>query len=106
MNKSLQLELYKEFINAYKTAQREYNFESKIFIRMLGDYGPYKTAKRLTNQLEWQKGYEKLAFLGRTDLTVEYIILQDKYSTYFRDRQINNAKEKIRQASQIVGHKY
>jgi hypothetical protein len=106
MDKKLQIELYNDFMKAYRTAMKEHKFKSEIFLRMLNDHGPYETAKRLTNQLDWQSGYEKLAFLGRTDLTVEHIILGDKYRNYFTEKQIYNAEEKIRQAKQIEGHKY
>ena len=106
MNKELELKLRTDFLNAYKTAQKEYKFKSPIFIRMLNEYGAYETAKKLTSTLDWQKGYEKLAFLGRTDLTVEHIILQDKYTSYFSDRELLYAKEKIRSAKEIKGHKY
>jgi hypothetical protein len=106
MDKELELKLRTAFLTAYKTAQKEYNFKSPIFIRMLNEHGAFETAKRLTNTLKWQKGYEKLAFLGRTDLTVEHIILGEPYSSYFTERQLLNAKEKIRTAKEIVGHKY
>lgn len=106
MERSVEFKLKDDFLIAYKTAQRECDFKSPIFIRMLSDHGAYETAKRLTNTMEWQKGFEKLAFLGRAELTVEHIILQDEYSSFFNDRQIFNAKEKIKAAKQIKGHKY
>lgn len=106
MNKDIELKLRTDFLTAYKTAQKEYNFKSPIFIRMLNEHGAYETAKRLTNTSQWQKGYEKLASLGRTDLTVEHIILNNEYSGFFSDIQILNAKGKISTAKQIIGHKY
>ncbi len=106
MDKDLELKLRTNFISAYKTAQKECNFKSPIFIRMLNEHGAYETAKRLTNTSQWQKGYEKLASLGRTDLTVEHIILQEEYLSYFSDTQILNAKKKISTAKQMIGHKY
>ncbi len=106
MDRKMQIELYNDFMRAYKTAMKEHGFKSQPFLRMLDDHGPYETAKKLTNQLKWQSGYEKLAFLGRTDLTVEHIILQGKYRKYFTNKQIYNAEEKIRQAKLIKGHIY
>lgn len=106
MNREIELDLRSDFLKAYKVAQKEYRFKSPIFIRMLNEHGAYETARRLTNTLDWQKGYEKLAYFGRTDLTVEHIILQDKYAKCFSERQLYNAKEKIRTAKEIEGHSY
>ena len=106
MKKDVERRLRNEFIEAYTTAERDYKFKSPIFIRMLNDHGAYETAKRLTDNPLWQSGYEKLAALGRTDLTVEHIILKPEYSIYFTDKQIHNAREKIKVASQILGHHY
>ena len=106
MNTEINLELRKAFLDAYREAERKYKFKSPRFIRMLSDHGAYETAKRLCSTNEWQKGFEKLAFLGRYDLTVEYIILQDKYVGFFSKQEIFNAKLKIEAAKEIKGHKY
>jgi hypothetical protein len=106
MNKEYELKLRKEFLDAYRIAQKEYKFKSPIFIRMLNEHGALETAKRLTNTSRWQPGYEKLAFLGRTDLTVEHIILQDMYSSYFTDAQLSNARIKLEVAKKTEGHRY
>jgi len=106
MDKKTESNLRNDFIEAYKTAQRECGFDSPIFIRMLNEHGAYETARRLTSVSEWQKGYEKLAFKGRTDLTVEYIILTNEYIKYFSDTQIRNAKAKLHAAETIKNHNY
>jgi hypothetical protein len=106
VKKILENNLREEFLKAYRIAQIEHKFKSDIFIRMLNEHGAYETARRLTSTSQWQKGYEKLASLGRYDLTVEYIILQDKYINHFSEKEIFNAKLKIETAKQIKGHKY
>ena len=106
LKKELEIELRNAFLDAYKTAAKLYNFSSPIFIRMLDEHGAYETAKRLTSNPNWQKGYEKLASYGRTDLTVEHIIQQDKYASYFSDQELFNAKEKIQAAQWMKGRKY
>jgi len=95
--------LREKFLDFYKMAQREYNFSSPIFIRMLNEHGALETARRLSNTAIWQNGFEKIARLGRADLTVEYIILQDEYRQYFSETQLRNAQAKLEYAVKLYG---
>jgi hypothetical protein len=103
MDISINSELRDKFLEFYKIAQNEYNFSSPIFIRMLNDHGALETARRLSNTATWQNGFDRMAKLGRADLTVEHIILQDKYRKYFTDIQLRNAQAKIDYANHLYG---
>lgn len=106
MDKSLEKQLQNDFLEAYREAVNGYKFRSPSFLSMVDRNGAYETACRLCNTLNWQSGFQKLAILGRCDLTVEFIILQDKYINHFSELQIYNAKEKVKAAKQIKGHSY
>ena len=106
MDKDVEKKLLKDFLRAYREAVNNHKFRSLSFIGMLDNHGAYETACRLCNTLNWQSGFEKLALLGRYDLTVEYIVMQDEYRNYFSDRQIFNASQKVNDAKKIKGHKY
>jgi hypothetical protein len=103
MNTNIDIELREKFLDFYRTAHKEYNFSSPIFIRMLNEHGALETARRLSNTATWQNGFERIAKLGRTDLTVEHIILQEKYRKYFTDTQLRNAQAKIDYAIRLYG---
>ena len=105
MNDNIDLELRTKFLEFYKEAARLYNFSSPIFIRMLNQHGALETARRLSNTATWQNGFDRIAKLGRTDLTVEHIILQEKYRSYFTPMQLQNAQAKIDYAIQLYGTK-
>lgn len=106
MNDEINKELRKEFLEFYKEAERQYKFSSPIFIRMLNEHGAYETAKRLSSTASWQNGFDRLAKLGRSDLTVEHIILQDKYRSFFTEKELMNAQAKIDYANQLYGLNY
>jgi hypothetical protein len=101
--KEINDELREKFLNFYKVAHNLYQFSSPIFIRMLNEHGALETARKLSNTAMWQNGFDRMAKLKRTDLTVEHIILQEKYKDFFTDVQLKNAQAKIDYAFQVYG---
>ena len=64
-------------LDIYNRAIAEAKYKPSIFFRMLIEHGGYEAARRLIYANNVSKGYVKLFELGRLDLTVEAVIIDN-----------------------------
>lgn len=73
--------LIEQFDNAmmgiYNRALSEVNYRASVFLNMLHQHQGLETARRLINSTAVSDGYTALWELGRLDLTVEALILEN-----------------------------
>lgn len=80
----------------YKRAKIEAKYNATIFLGMLNNRGGLSTAKYLVNASKPSDGYTSLYELGRLDLTVEAMILENqKWHPLFTDEELNKAKKRL-----------
>jgi hypothetical protein len=65
---------------------------------MNGPGGAAGAARRLLANGDIQSGFERLIRLGRVDLTVEYAVLQERWSDLFADQHREAARWRLDQA--------
>lgn len=84
---NLEKEFSKDMLNIYKTADRELGYKATRFLQMLSKDGPVKTAKKLISKDGGTEGFLKLWESGRLDLSVENLVLNEKYNSLFNDEE-------------------
>ncbi len=74
------------------------------FRQMVANEGGLQTAKKLIGSKQLSDGFAELAQLGRLDLTVEALVLQEKYRPLFNEVELEIARERLVQLGfEIVG---
>ena len=94
MTNPLEDEFHAAMVNLYHTAT-ELGYRPTYFLRMVNEHGGLTAAKRLLNAPEAQEGLTKLWELGRLDMSVEALILQDQWESLFSDEEKRTAQERL-----------
>lgn len=87
---------HKDMINIYTTAAKEINYKAKNFLDMVNKYGGYEAAKRLVMAPGSTYGFEVLWEKKRLDLSVEALVLKEKYRSLFSDEIIDLCKKRLK----------
>jgi len=69
------------------------------FARMLREHGGVSTARRLIVSGVVQSGFERLAKLGRLDISMERKMLKPEYRSLFTDDELQAAEWRLSQAA-------
>lgn len=93
-------DLVKQFDEAmltiYCRAKSEENYTASIFFRMLNDRGGLATAKYLINSEPPSEGYTRLYELGRLDLTVEAVVIDEpRWHSLFTAEELAKARRRL-----------
>lgn len=83
----------------YSDTINETKYNPGYFRKMLEDIGGFETAKKLLSANTTSKGFTKLWELGRLDLTVEALIIdnKEKYKELFSDEELEMANRRLRE---------
>jgi hypothetical protein len=81
----------------FRRAKNEAKYNAKIFATMLAEFGGLETAHHLLRSVKPQIGLDALCSLGRPDLTVEALVLQDKWRSLFTDAELQVATDRLTQ---------
>ncbi|WP_404390383.1 hypothetical protein [Pseudoalteromonas phenolica] len=76
-NDNLEKKFDDAMMNIYTQALSEVNYKATVFFRMLLEHKGLETAKRLIHSPKVSDGYTSLWELGRLDLTVEALIIDN-----------------------------
>jgi hypothetical protein len=94
-------ELEKAFDDAMldlcKRTKAETGHDSKTFLSMIMDHRGRRTAQILLHSPAVQEGFTAVWMVGRLDLTVEALILQDQWSTLFTAEELAIAVKRLRE---------
>ena len=84
-------------MDIYTRALSEVNYNAPIFLRMLHEHRGLETARRLIHSPTVSKGYTTLWELGRLDLTVEALIIEnERWQELFSDEEIAICERRLR----------
>ena len=92
--------LVKQFDQAmltiYLRAKSEAKYTASIFFNMLNDRGGLATAKYLINSDTPSEGYTRLYDLGRLDLTVEAMVVEEpRWHRLFTEEELAKARKRL-----------
>ncbi len=65
------------------------------FLHMVEELGGLRAAQQLLSSDAPASGFERLWELGRTDLTVESLVLQEPWSRLFSDDELREAERRL-----------
>lgn len=91
----LEKEFEYEMRQIYEKAKNECNYRPTRYLQMLDRYGGLRTAKKLLATDRIHEGLTRLYCLGRLDLTVEKLVLNEKYRILFSEGELKRAKRKL-----------
>ena len=94
MTRGLEGEFHQAMAATYSDAV-EIGYRPTYFMQMLGEHGGLETARRLLSTPEPQAGMTKLWELGRLDLSVEALVLQERWRGLFTDAERRTARERL-----------
>jgi len=75
--------------------KEEIDYTPVYFIRMIEELGAIKAVSKLVLDSKVSEGFTKLALEGRLDLSVEAVVLEDRWSSLFEEDVIQAAKSKL-----------
>ena len=91
---NLEAELAAVLRGTYEAA-RERGYIAIYFLRMLDECGGRETAKRLLAKRDTQQGLYKLWELGLLKVSVEAVVLQERFRELFTDEEIAEAHRRL-----------
>ena len=93
----LEKQFHQDMIGIYETAKRELHYNASYFIQMVAEHGGLKTAQKLLWAADVSSGFTVLWEYQRLDLSVEALVLQEKYVSLFTDDERIKARDRLEQ---------
>ncbi|MFK5709842.1 EVE domain-containing protein [Lysinibacillus boronitolerans] len=95
-DKQLINELHRAMLKIYDES-KAIGYTPSKFRQMVANEGGLQTAKKLIGSKQLSDGFAELAQLGRLDLTVEALVLQNKYRPLFSNEELAIARNRLEQ---------
>lgn len=92
---NLESEFNKEMINIYTIAKKEEKYVASRFLQLVSSEGGLSAAKKLISKEGGSDGFTRLWELGRLDLSVEALVLKNKYKSLFSEEEIKISKNRL-----------
>lgn len=93
--KSLEAEFHQAVLRIYDTAAK-LGYRPTYFLRMVHEHGGVETARRLLRTPEPQEGLATLWELDRLDISMEALVVQERWEPLFSDAERQVARERLR----------
>lgn len=74
---------------------RSLGYDPSVWMRMVKDHGAVEAARRLIKSSELQDGLKRLLRMGRIELTVEYVIIQERWHDLFTEDERRAAEWRL-----------
>ena len=84
-------------VEIYHQAKREAGYNATYFLRMVSDLGGYAAAQRLSHTATVSDGFTTLWEKGRLDISVEALVLQERFAELFTGEEREIARERLAQ---------
>jgi len=75
--------------------REKYNYSPTVLINMIDKHGTIEAVRRLINSSKTPYGFTKLWELNALDLSLEAIILEEKWKNLFSEEDRKKAKKKL-----------
>jgi TIR domain len=82
-------------VDVYQRAKREAGYHATYFIQMVSDRGGLATARHLLHASSVSEGFTALWERRRLDLTVEAVVLQERFASLFSDEERKIARDRL-----------
>ncbi len=91
-------DLERELSDAFHDGVRrckKLGYNPTYFLRMVAEHGALTTARQLITATNPSEGFSRLWELGHLELTVEAIVLQDRFAPLFSSRELRLAHRRL-----------
>ena len=102
---NLEKQFHIDMVEIYEKAKRECGYIATRFIQMVAEKGGLETAKELINKNIDTYGFEKLRELNRLDISVEALVLEEKYKELFTEYEKKRCKDRLEKCGFIKNYK-
>jgi hypothetical protein len=92
--RELELELERAFRRGVKRCQK-LGYNPTYFVRMLDEHRAVVAARQLLAAPAISEGFSQLWELGHLELTVEAIVLEDRFRPLFRASELDVARKRL-----------
>lgn len=87
--------LHKAMVGVYERAKTEANYHATRFIQLVADHGGLQAARMLIMSPTPSDGFVALWEARRLDLTVEALVLDQKWSQLFSEAELRSARQRL-----------
>lgn len=88
-------EFHRAMLDVYRKARKEAGYNATFFLKMVEEMGGLKAAQRLLQAGAVSSGFTALWEKGRLDLSVEAVVLQDRFARLFTDEELDTARDRL-----------
>ena len=89
-----EMQFHREMIRIYNEASK-LGYRPTRFLQMVENLGGRQAAKHLLSSEAPASGFERLWELGRMDLTVESLVLQEQWTHLFTEQELQEAERRL-----------
>lgn len=82
-------------MDAIYIGAKSVGYNATGFLMMLREHGGLETAHRLLRGPDISYGFTELWLLGRSDLTVEALVIRPDYATLFSPQELETARARL-----------
>lgn len=82
-------------LDLYRVAKTACRYDGRAFLGMLSTDGGVQTAHKLLCDQAIQYGFTQLYLCGRLDLTVEYLVLDQRFKSLFSEAERAEARRRL-----------
>ncbi len=90
-------DFHARMIGVHDAAKNECGYIATRFIQMVHEHGGVNCAKRLLASTSYPEGLTKLWELGRLDISMEALVLDEKWASLFEPEEIEAARKRLEQ---------
>lgn len=83
-----------EMDRLYEECKEQLDYNATRFLGMLNAYGGLETAYRILSGPDGHDGFTRVVMEGRADLTVEAVVLEERFRPLFSQEQIAVAERR------------
>ena len=92
----LEAEFDRDMVAVYTKAKKECSYNATRYLQMISEYGGLATAKKLLAAKKLHEGLAALYECGCLRLTVEVLVIKEKYRSLFTEEEIKIAEKRLR----------
>jgi hypothetical protein len=92
---TLEDDFLRAMIHIAERARDECGYDPKLFMQMIWELGPVKTARRLLHADPVPEGFVFLLERHRLDLSVEHLILEERWTPLFTEEERRIARRRL-----------
>ena len=96
MTNDLELAFHEAMQNVYHLALSECKYKAARFLQIVENQGGMSAAKQLLNSQNHPEGLTRLWKEGRLDLSMENLVLQEKWASLFTQEELEVARSRLK----------